>query len=304
VPCRLVAVEHEASTVVLYELGRAGARLLDRQPVAYHPDAAKWLDRDHAVAAVETHGTLDIFSVSPGGRLQRIEQIAIGFAPRDVAVWPAAEGGWLMLATPYRGREVAWVHWQPGAPARLQRQPWCETPWHVAAVPRGPRGQGPGLVVGCLDDRRVLYVPQPRTWSAVLAAPAPEAVHRFPNQVPRAVQASPSGRYWYVALETGGQVARYDVAADHWQLLPFTPFGAVSIAPVDDDTVAWGENKRILLTRYAANGDVLAQRSLPVSGFPTQLQWIDLDGDGQRDLLVLNSAGPASDVLWGPLVPE
>jgi hypothetical protein len=68
--------------------------------------------------------------------------------------------------------------------------------------------------------------------------------------------------------------------------------------------VAWGENSRILLTRYAANGDVLAQRSLPVSGFPTQLQWIDLDGDGQRDLLVLNSAGPASDVLWGPLVPE
>lgn len=299
--CRLVAVEHEASRLVLYQFDGRGHRLLDRQPLAYHPDGAGWIDDHHVVAAVEMSRSLDIFHVDTEGRLQPRGQIVVGFQPRDVLVLPAKGGGWLMLATPYRGDEVAWVHWRPEGTHDVKLQKWCATPWHVAWVPRGPGARGPGLVTSCLDDQRVLFMPAPTTLEQAMAT-QPIEVRRF-DHVPRRVGVSPSGRYWYVALELGGRVARYDVEADRWQMLPFTEFGAVGVAPLDDDTVAWGENNRVLIVRYAADGAVVAQRSLPVSGLPTQLQWIDLDRDGEPDLLSLNSTGPASDVHYGPVRP-
>ena len=301
--CRWVAVEHEASAVVLYAVQGRNQRLLDRQPVAYHPDSAKWIDDHHIVAAVEKSQSLDIFAVSAQGKLQRQAQISVGFEPRDVLVLPARDGAWLLLATPYRGRKVAWALWRPGEPSpRVESQAWCDTPWHVTVVPQGPRGQGAGLVTGCMDDNQVLYMPLPDSLDNALAV-QPQRVHRF-DHVPRRVGVTPSGRYWYVALELGGKVARYDVVADAWQMLPFTAFGAVGVAPYDDDTVAWGENNRVLIVRYDAAGQVLAQRSWPVSGLPTELQWIDMDRDGYADLISANSTGPASDILFGPLAPQ
>ncbi|TSE35694.1 hypothetical protein Tfont_02205 [Tepidimonas fonticaldi] len=299
--CRWVAVEHETSQVVLYALQGRQARLLDRRSVAYHPDSAKWIDNSHVVAAVEKSQTLDIFSVSSEGKLNPKAQIDVGFEPRDVAVLPARDGGWLLLATPYRGEQVAWVYWHPAKSPRKALQTWCAAPWHVTRVPKGPKGQGPGLTVGCLDDKQLLYVPEPHTFEEAVASPV-TSVRMF-DHVPRRVGVTPSGRYWYVALELGGSVARYDVVANIWQTLPFTVFGAVGVAAYDDDTVAWGENNQILLVRYDKEGGVVVQRRFPVSGFPTELQWIDVDQDGVIDLISMNSAGPASDILYGPLLP-
>lgn len=298
--CRWLGVEHEQSQVALYRLEGRRAALMDRVPVAYHPDSARWLDDRHAVAAVETSKSLDIFAVAEQGKLRLVQRIDVKFEPRDVHVIPARDGGWLMVATPYRGDRVAWVYWKEGVEPRTHFQAWCGTPWHVSDTPAGAKGEA-GLLTSCRDDRRVLHMPRPQTWEEVKTL-QPRVVRTF-DHIPREVRASPSGRYWYVALELGGRVARYDTARDTWQLMPFTEFGAVGIAPLTDDTVAWGENERVLLQRYDDEGRVIAEKSLPVSGFPTGLQWIDLDGDGHLDLVVMNSAGPAVDVLWGPLAP-
>lgn len=299
--CRWVAVEHETSQVVLYALEGKRWRLLDRRSVAYHPDSAKWIDHTHVVAAVEKSRSLDIFSVSSDGKLSPQVQIDVGFEPRDVFVLPARDGGWLLLATPYRGQQVAWVYWHPTQATRKAAQTWCATPWHVTRVPRGPQGNGPGLIAGCMDDNQLVYVPQPHTFEEAAASQV-TSMRRF-DHVPRRIGVTPSGRYWYVALELGGVVARYDVTANAWQPLPFTVFGAVGVAAYDDDTVAWGENNRILLMRYDKDGKVVAQRSFQVSGLPTELQWIDLDQDGVQDLISMNSTGPASNILYGPLLP-
>lgn len=298
--CLWVGVEHETNHVVLYRFSGRKAALRDRASVAYHPDSARWLDDRRLVAAVETSKSLDIFEVTDQDKLRLIERIDVQFEPRDVHVIRARDGGWLMVATPYRGDKVAWVYWQMGEQPRVQRQTWCDTPWHVADVPPGA-GDGPGLLTSCRDDRRVLYMPRPQTWDEATAL-RPREVKTF-DHVPREVRATPSGRYWYVALELGGRVARYDTTADRWQWMPFTAFGAVGVAPLTDDTVAWGENERVIVQRYDDEGRMLAERSIQVSGFPTGLQWIDLDADGQPDLIVMNSSGPNVDVLWGPLVP-
>ena len=65
--------------------------------------------------------------------------------------------------------------------------------------------------------------------------------------------------------------------------------------------VAWGEGERVYLQQLGEDGAILEARWLAVSGFPTQLQAIDLDGDGAQDLVVFNSAGEGVDVIFGPL---
>jgi len=55
------------------------------------------------------------------------------------------------------------------------------------------------------------------------------------------------------------------------------------------------------LQRLDAEGKPLETRWLRASGFPTNLQVLDLNGDGERDLLILSSSGELADVYLGPL---
>jgi hypothetical protein len=296
--CQWFGVEHETSHAVLYKFEGRKAVLTDRVKVAYHPDSARWLSDHLVVAAVETSKSLDVFSVSPEGKLSKLKQIDVGMQPRDVHVMPAQGGGWLMVATPYKGDEVAWIHWREGQEPVRHMQKWCGTPWHVSDVPAGKEGVA-GLLTSCRDDRQVLYMPRPNSWAQVLAL-QPKVMYTF-DHIPREVRSTPSGRYWYVAIELGGRVARYDTTTSQWTWMPFSDFGAVSVAPLSDDTVAWGENNRIIINRYDADGKVLSESVIKTSGFPTGLQWKDVDADGAPDLIVMNSAGVAVDIIYNPL---
>lgn len=64
----------------------------------------------------------------------------------------------------------------------------------------------------------------------------------------------------------------------------------VSTLPLTDDVVVWGFDTSLYLQRLSSGGEVLETRWLDVSGFPTGLQLKDVDGDGEDDLIVLNSA--------------
>lgn len=294
--CRLALVEHEANAVVLHGLAGRLAKTLDRAKVAYHPDAARWLSDDLVAAAVEGSASIDIFRIV-GEKLTKLQQIPIGFSPRDVMLIARDGGRYRLLATPYLGSDVAWVDWvdgDPSAAVKVQPQRLCHTPWHPRKVPAAPGGRGEGLVVGCLDDMQVVYVP------GLVPGAEPVVLFRF-ESVPRNVVPSPSGRWWYVALETGGRNARIDALNGTVQWLNAPIWGAVSAAPLTDDVVVWGEDQRVFLQRYDDAGGVLETRTLPASGFPTGLQLIDADGDGVPDLVIYNSAGDRVDVHFGPI---
>lgn len=293
--CRLVLIEHEEGRVALHQFDGRASRLLDRQPVAYHPDSAIWLSDNLVAAAVENAGSLDIFRIE-GGRLVRIHQAHVGFAPRDVILVSASQGHYKLLATPYSGKEVAWIDWyednRQAASAKKSR--WCEAPWHPVRVSQIPGVQGPGFAAACLDDRKVVAVSE--------ADPlAPPRVLASFNAVARQARPSPSGQWLYVALETGARNARINMQTGElqWIVSPLT--GSVAVAPLSDDLVAWGEDGKLYLQRLDADGKVLETRWLKTSGFSTGLQLIDLDGDGERDLVVLNSVDPVVDVIYGPL---
>lgn len=294
--CRLVVAEHEKSTLALYEFRGHSFRLLDRQPLAYHPDSAVWLTDTLLAAAVEVSTSIDIFRVEQD-RLVRVHQVNVGFSARDVVVAPSQAGRQRVLVTPYSGSEVAWVEWPEGNPAaaKVQTQHWCKTPWHPVHVDHLPGVSGGGFAVACLDGRRVVALPD----GQALTEP-PRVLATFPA-VPRQVRPSPSGHWLYVALETGGRNARINMANGELQWLAGTPNGSVSIAPLADDLVIWGEDSQLTLQRLDAQGAVLETRGLRTSGFSTGLQLVDADGDGQLDAVVLNSSGARSDVIYGPL---
>lgn len=294
--CRLAVVEHEEGVLALHEFRGRSHRLLDRQRLAYHPDSAVWLTDTLLAAAVEGSTSVDLFRIEQD-RLVRVNQIKIGFSPRDVVVAPSDPGRHRVLVTPYSGSDVVWIDWAEAhsATATVQTQRWCKTPWHPVHVDRLPGAIGSGFVVACLDGRRVIAVPDGQG-----RAQAPQELATFPA-IPRQARPSPSGRWLYVALETGGRNARINMADGELQWLAAAPTGAVSVAPLADDVVIWGEDNHLTFQRLDARGAVLETRELSTSGFSTGLQLIDVDGDGQLDLFVLNSSGMRSDIIFGPL---
>ena len=155
--------------------------------------------------------------------------------------------------------------------------------------------KGPGAVVACRRDFRVLYV-SASNWAA-----PPVELARV-GSVARQAQPSPSGQWVYVAVEVGQRNARINMDTGETQYLtaPNEP-GNVSVSPVSDDLVVWGGGASLALQRLDASGQALQTRWLRPSGFPTGLQVLDLNGDGEPDLLVLNSAGQLADVFFGPL---
>jgi len=303
--CWLFAVEHEASAVVLHRIeGRAVASTV-RAPVGYHPDGAQWIDDRHAVAAVEETHSLDIFDTANRG-LKRIAQARVPFAPRNVAVLPAQSGGWWLLALPYAGTQVAWVHWDPahGALADPIVQTWCEDPWYVdiwrgstVALPQ------PGLLVACNAAQAVGYVPLGANPSrADIERARYQVLRTFPYRS-RQARLTPSQRYLYVTQDLGGRVARLDTQTGVWTDVPHPVERVSSVAPLDDQRLAWGGDGGIHLVRYGSDGAVAAHRVIPLAGFVEFLRWYDIDRNGHADLLALDLSGTASHLFFDPVWP-
>ena len=294
--CLLAAVEHEDGMVVLHRIDGRKSTQLDRFSVAYHPDSAVWLSDDLLVAAVEASASLDVFRVK-GAKLERVKQIPVGFAPRDVMVAKAERGRYTLLATPYSGKEVAWVmDWAVEdlqAPT-VKKVRWCEAPWHPVKLSKAPGIIGPAIAVACLDGKRLVAVPE----SSVLSTPV--VLASFPA-ISRNASPSPSGKWVYVSLETGARNARVHMETGELQWIQSPLTGGVSTAALEDDLVIWGEDGELYLQRLDAKGEVLETRWHRVSGFATRLQVLDVDKDGERDVVVFNSAGDAIDVVYGPL---
>jgi len=296
--CAMAAVEHEVGRLVVYKLQKDEGQLQAATKLPYHPDAAKWLSDDLVAVAVEGSSAVHIYRLN-GDALTQLAQISVGFAPRDVTVVQVTDGKYQLLATPYSGGQVTWINWSEQSPqaAEVMSQPVCLAPWH----PQVMRKEGLGVAqttiwVGCLDDRQLMVLTPPANGQTVPA----KSVARF-DAVPRNVAISPSTDWVYVALETGARNARVQSQTLVRQSVVAPAYGNVSVVVVDEQTVAWGEDGRVVFQKLDAAGQVLEARALKVSGFPTSLQLVDADLDGQQDLVVYNSAGDFVDVLLGPL---
>lgn len=296
--CMLALVEHELGFLAVYKLGRNGAQLLDKHRLAYHPDFAIWLSDTVLVAAVELSTSLDVFHLE-NNRLVVKTQIPIGFQPRSVMLLGSQNGVHRMLATPYSGAAVAWVEWDENNPARVSvnSDKWCEAPWFPMPIAKIPDNGNAGLVVACRGDGGLLAVSgsafgQEKTVKKQLA--------KF-QQVPSMAAVSPAGEWLYVALETGAKNARINTGTNVLQWLDATREGSVAVRVLPDETVVWAEDSRLKLDRFDQLGRLLESRWLPTSGFSTSVQLIDVDGDKILDAVVLNSSGPRSDIIFGPL---
>ena len=292
--CLLAAVLHDKGAVAVWRFsGRTAVRVAEAS-TAYHPDHARWLADGRLAVAVETSASIDVFRLQ-GDSLVREQQVPVGFPPRAViAADFDGDGREDLIAAPYSGKTLSWMPGRAdGTFAAGTPVPSCATPWHVKLLPGAER---PGLIAGCLDDKTLTV------WDNLGSGRmVPRTVLRF-DPVPRDVAVSPDGRTAWVALELGGHGARVDLSRTPPAVtpVPAPSWGYVAVDLMSDGTLVWGEDRRVILQRMAADGTV-ETRMLPVSGFATPLQVADLDRDGVEDLVVYNSAGKWVDVWFGPL---
>ena len=75
----------------------------------------------------------------------------------------------------------------------------------VQRAPGAPQG---GVVAACLDAQRVVFAPETNLLGVA------QTLFKVPSEVriiPRHARPSPSGRWLYAALETGGRNVRFDM---------------------------------------------------------------------------------------------
>lgn len=296
--CQLALVEHELGNLVVYDVSRDRLRLVDKHKLAYHPDYVIWLNDKVLVAAVEITTSLEIFHLE-NERLIHRARINLGFQPRHVKLISESNRVYQLLATPYSGTDVAWVSWDDvnNKVLSLTKDRWCAAPWFPKIAPKIPQENISGLVVACRDDGVVLSI------AGLLSEPATmkkKQLGHFP-QVPSMVTVSPDLKWIYVALETRSKNARISTETGAIQWLDATPEGSVAVTVLPDETVVWAEDGRLKLDRYDADGKTLETRWHKTSGFSTALQLVDIDRDNNLDILVLNSGGLRSDIIYGPL---
>lgn len=296
--CRMIVVEHEGNAVSLYRFVGRSAELLDKAPVGYHPDSAKWLDGRYVIAAVEGSHSIDVFDAKDD-RLNLVYQIPIKFPPRDVVLISALENRYRFLAVPYQMEDAAWVELEFGGEGikhRITYQQWCRFPMHPFIVPSVPFARERGVVAACERDYTVKY-------QRGVDAPGVLQEGARLKYVPRQVIPSLDGRWWYVTQELGGASVRIRSEDGVRQTLVHPILGTLSVAPLDDAWIVWGgRGSTLMLQRYDEDGVPLETRMRKSSGFPTGLQVLDIDGDGYKDLIVYNSIGGGVDVIFGPLI--
>lgn len=296
--CMLAIVEHENSFLIIYSLEEKGAKFLDKKPLAYHPDSAVWITDNLVAAAVEKSQSLDIFGLK-AGQLSPVAKLVLGFEPRNVMLIDSTEFRHRLLAVPYDGATVAWIDLDERTPgeAKIKKGTWCQAPWFPTRIESYPGGNSPALVTACRDDQTISVMPLTSDTTALISS---KILAKF-NNVPSMVSPSPSGKWLYVAFETGSKNARIDLqtGAIHW--IDATPEGSVAVAVLSEDKVIWGEDRRLIIQKIDDFGKILETRWFPVSGFSTQLQILDLNSDKEPDIIVYNSAGSRSDVIFGPL---
>lgn len=296
--CLLAAVEHENSVLVIYSLEKNGAKLLDKKPLGYHPDSAVWVNDNIVAAAVEIGQSIDLFDFKDGS-LSLLTKLHLGFEPRNVIHIGGNEFRHQLLAVPYSGTTIAWIDLDVRAPekARIKKRSWCSAPWFPVKVHGYPNKTSSSVISACRDDNTISIIPLKMD---DLDMTSMVTLAKF-SSVPSMVGLSPSSKWLYVALETGGKNARINLQTGEIQWIDATPEGSVAVVVLSDEKVIWGEDGRLIIQRIDDAGNVLDARWLPASGFSTPLQLVDLNADKEQDIVIYNSAGSRSDVIYGPL---
>ncbi len=291
--CRILVVEHSDSFFAVHEVNGRQVKKIDRVPAGFHPDSAKWINHTHFVGAIEIPSVLRYYRLDSTA-IEQLAEVAVDFQPRYVHLLTAADQPTVkLMLTPYRGRRVAVVELDTRSGTFADTVVYhetCETPWHPVNLPAESHEWR--VAVGCLDDKRLVQI---ESQSGVIST---QTLYEF-RHVPRSLYVD--NEYLYIALELGGYVARENMRTGQRQMLKAPRWGAFAVAKLEDDVFVWGEDDRVFIQKYDAKGEVLCQDELPTSGMSTTLRIVDLDGDGEKDLVVFNSTGRHVDIHFGPL---
>ncbi|MFN3398176.1 MAG: FG-GAP repeat domain-containing protein [Sulfurimicrobium sp.] len=307
---RLAATSHTEGVLEVWGLGpQRKLELLARDDrVGFHPDGVRWINDSEIAVAAEGRGEMQRWRYE-NHKLDLLQAFRVKSPPIDLTPVDLGQDGHLdYVLGPYAGRQVMVLWGQDNGQPREALLQGDLTP----SYPRLVDWDQDGKTDIVWSDRDVGSVRLARNLGKqsfdvkILRPAAPGA----PRQVavgdidsdgyPDLVMSMEAGKCARILFNDrkGGIASEAEIPA------PISGYSAAAITRIDGaPMLALSEEGMIVLARPGPAGvhGPWQLRILPAGSLPLDLQFIDLDRDGEPDLVFANTGGNTVQIIFGPL---
>lgn len=308
----LATASHNKDYLEIYELSRDRklTRLAHEGGTGYHPDGLRWADTDRLYVCGEGTSTVQRWAFDEKGLRKESSQV-VPYAP--IHLWPGdLDGdGWTdLLVSPYSGNKLT-LMWGNGDNKEFtfQEIQAGKTPQYARIVDWNGDGK-PDVIWSDYYDGSVQWAKNEGERKFAVAQLQPPG-KGTPRQVevgdmdgdgiPDVIMALETGKAARILLNDGkgGVKGQLEIPA------PVYGYSGVGYAKIDGEPLlSLSTNGTVYLVKPKDRHNLKSGwefRSIKAGDIPQDMQFVDLDKDGQLDLLFVNLPDTKAQIYFGPV---
>jgi hypothetical protein len=309
----LAAASHNKNYLEIYELSkdRKLTRLAHEEGTGYHPDGLRWADTDKLYVCGEGTSTIQRWAFDEKG-LRKESSQAVSYPP--IHLWPSdldGDGRTDLLVSPYSGNKLT-LMWGNGdnkefTPQEIQAG---KTPQYARIVDWNGDGKL-DIIWSDYYDGSVQWAKNEGNRKFTVMSSLQPPGKGTPRQVevgdmdgdgaPDVIMALETGMAARILLNDGkgGVRDRIEIPA------PVYGYSGVGYAKIDGEPLlSLSTNGTVYLVKPKDRHNLKSGwefRSLKAGDIPQDMQFVDLDKDGQLDLMFVNLPDIRAQIYFGPV---
>lgn len=308
----LATASHNKNYLEIYELSRDRklTKLAHEEGTGYHPDGLRWVDMDRLYVCGEGTSTIQRWSFDEKG-LRKIASQAASYPP--INLWPGdldGDGRTDILVSPYSGNKLV-LMWGSSDDGKFVSQEIQagKTPQYARIVDWNGDGKL-DIIWSDYYDGSVQWAKNEgnRKFTVHQLQPPGRGTPRQVevgdmdgDSIPDLIMALETGKAARILVNDGkgGVRDRIEIPA------PVYGYSGVGYAKIDGEPLlSLSTNGTVYLAKPKDSHNLKGGwefRSLKAGDIPQDMQFVDLDKDGQLDLMFVNLPDTKAQIYFGPI---